>query len=52
MPKRLRVMLERLKRFAKGLNRDCAPAYPIEFWSKFKVMLDSLLRFPKGDNSD
>ena len=47
-----RVMLERLRRFAKGDNRDYAPVSPILLLLKPRVMLERLRRFAKGDNRD
>ena len=49
---RFRVRLERLRRFAKGDNRDYAPFTPIWLRSRFRVMLERLRRFAKGDNRD
>jgi len=49
---KFRVRLERLRRFAKGDNRDYAPFTPIWLLSSFKVMLERLRRFAKGDNRD
>jgi len=45
-------MLERLRRFARGDNRDYAPMSPIELLSRFMVRLERLRRFSKGDNRD
>jgi len=50
--KRSRVRLERLRRFAKGYNRDKAPMPPILFPHRFRVRLERLRRFAKGDNRD
>jgi len=49
---RFRAMLERLRRFAKGDNRDYAPKFSIEFLSRSIVKLDNLRRFAKGHNRD
>jgi len=49
---RPRVMLERLRRFAKGDNRDYTPVSPILLLPRYKVMLERLRRFAKGDNRD
>jgi len=49
---RFRVMLERLRRFAKGDNRDYAPFTPISLNLRYKVRLERLRRFAKGDNRD
>ena len=46
------VRLVRLRRFAKGDNRDFAPVSPILFISIFRAMLVRLRRFAKGDNRD
>jgi len=46
------VRLERLRRFAKGDNRDYAPLPPIKLYSRFSARLERLRRFAKGDNSD
>ena len=45
-------MLERLKRLAKGDNRDYAPMFPIQFSSRCKARFERLMRFSKGDNRD
>jgi len=45
-------MLERLRRFAKGDNRDYAPMSPLLLNLRFRVMLERLRRFAKGDNRD
>ena len=50
--KRERVRVDRLRRFAKGDNRDYAPYSPISFNSRFRFRLDRLRRFVKGDNRD
>ena len=49
---RFRVKLERLRRFAKGDNKDYAPIIPIRFLIRFKFRLERLRRFTKGDNRD
>jgi len=49
---RLRVRLERLRRFAKGDNRDVAPMSPILLPPRLRVRLERLRRFAKGDNRD
>ena len=49
---RLRVRLERLRRFSKGHNRDNAPMWPIERLSRNIVRFDKLRRFAKEDNRD
>ena len=49
---RSRVRLERLRRFAKGDNRDEAPMPPILLLIRFRVRLERLRRFAKGDNRD
>jgi len=49
---RFMVRLERLRRFAKGDNRDYAPMCPISFLFRFMVRLERLRRFAKGDNRD
>jgi len=46
------VRLERLRRFATGDNRDCAPMSPILLPYRFMVRLERLRRFAKGDNKD
>jgi len=47
------VRLERLRRFAKGDNRDYAPMSPIPLSNRFMVRLERLRRFKaKGDNRD
>ena len=46
------VRLERLRRFAKGDNRDYAPMSPIPLSIRFMVRLERLRRFPKEDNRD
>jgi len=46
------VKLERLRRFAKGDNRDYAPISPILLFLRFRVRLERLRRFAKGDNRD
>jgi len=49
---RLKVRLERLRRFAKGDNRDEAPMPPISLLPRLTVRLERLRRFAKGDNRD
>ena len=49
---KFRVRLERLRRFAKGDNRDYAPLSPISLQFKLRVRLERLKRFAKGDNRD
>jgi len=49
---RFRVMLERLRRLAKGDNRDYTPMSPIWLLLGFRVMLERLRKFAKGDNRD
>jgi len=44
------VRLDRLRRFAKGDNRDYAPISPISFSHRFSVRADRLRRFAKGDS--
>jgi len=46
------VRLERLRRFAKGDNRDCALMCPILLLFRFMVRLERLRRFAKRDNRD
>jgi len=46
------VRLERLRRFAKVDNRDCAPMSPISLLSRFMIRLERLRKFAKGDNRD
>jgi len=46
------VMLERLRRFAKGDNRVYAPMSSILLLKRFLVRLERLRRFAKGDNRD
>jgi len=45
-------MLERLRRFAKGDNRDYASISPIWLLFRPRVRLERLRRFAKGDNRD
>jgi len=45
-------MLERLRRLAKGDNRDYTPMSPIWLLLGFRVMLERLRKFAKGDNRD
>ena len=47
---KIMARLERLRRFAKGDNRDFAPISPIVFQWRFRVRLERLRRFAKGDN--
>jgi len=47
-----RVRLERLRRFAKGDNRDYAPLSPIRLLLRFRARFERLRRFAKGDNRD
>ena len=49
---RPRVRLERLRRFAKGDNRDYAPMSPIWLLIRPRVRLEILRRFAKGINRD
>ena len=49
---RPRVRLERLRRFAKGDNRDYDPMSPIWLLFRNKAMLERFRRFAKGDNRD
>jgi len=49
---RLSVRLERLRRFAKGDNRDVAPMAPIWLPLRYRVRPERLRRFAKGDNRD
>ena len=49
---RSRVKIDRLKRLAKGDNKDYAPMLPIQLLPKFMVRLEKLRRFNKGDNRD
>ena len=49
---RPRVRLERLRRFAKGDNRDSAPMSPILFPFRKRFRFERLRRFAKGDNRD
>ena len=46
------VRLERLRRFAKGDNRDYTPMSPILLLFRFMVKLERLRRFAKVDNRD
>jgi len=46
------AILERLRRFAKGDNRDYAPMSPILLFSRLMLRLERLRRFAKGDNRD
>jgi len=48
----LRVRLERLRRFAKGDNRNYAPKCPILLPKRFMIRNERLRRFAKGDNRD
>ena len=52
LPYRFMVRLERLRRFAKGDNRDCALMCPILLLFRFMVRLERLRRFAKGDKRD
>ena len=52
MPSISRVRFERLRRFAKGDNRDEAPMSPISLLPRLTVRLERLRRFAKGDNRD
>jgi len=45
-------MLERLRRFAKGYNKDCALMPPIWFLERVRTRLERLRRFAKEDNRD
>ena len=45
-------MLERLRRFAKGDNRDYASISPIWLLFRPRVRLERLRRFAKGINRD
>jgi len=47
---RFRVRLERLRRSAKGDNRDYAPMCSISSLFRSIVRLERLRRFAKGDN--
>jgi len=47
-----RSRLERLRRLAKGDNRDYAPISPILLVERFRARLEILRRFAKGDNKD
>jgi len=49
---RFRVRLERLRRFAKGDNKDYAPMSSIRLLYRFRVRLERLRRFAKGYNKD
>jgi len=49
---RSRIRLERLRRFAKGGNKDYPSMSLIWFLSRFMVKLERLSRFAKGDNRD
>jgi len=49
---RFRARLERLRRFAKGDNRDYAPMPPIRLFFRLRAKLERLRRLPKGDNRD
>ena len=49
---RLTIRLERLRRFAKGDNRDEAPMSPISLLPRLTVRLERFRRFAKGDNRD
>ena len=44
---RFRVRFERLRRFAKGDNRDYAPMCPISLLFIFRARLERLRRFAK-----
>ena len=46
------VRLERLRRFAKGDNRDYAPMSIIMLLCRFMIRLERLRRSSKGDNRD
>jgi len=46
------LILERLRRFAKGDNKDYAPMSPIEFWLRLMLTLERLRSLAKGDNRD
>ena len=43
-------MFERLRRFAKGDNRDYITMDPILLLFKFRLRLERLRRLAKGDN--
>jgi len=45
-------MFERLKRLARGDNRDYAPSFLISLLSRFIAMLERLRRLAKGANKD
>jgi len=47
---RLRFRVERLRRFAKGDNRDYAPMSSIWLPLRFRFRVERLRRFAKGDN--
>jgi len=49
---RSRARLERLRRLAKGDNRDSAPMSPILLYFRSRVRFERLRRFAKGDNRD
>jgi len=46
------VRIDRLRRLAKGDNKDYAPTPLILFLSSFKVRVDRLRRLAKGYNRD
>ena len=49
---RFRFRLARLRRFAKGDNRDYAPMFSILLLLRSRFRLERLRRFVKGDNRD
>jgi len=46
------IMLDRLRRFAKGINKDFTPKSPILLLPSFRVRIDKLRRLAKGDSRD
>jgi len=46
------VRLERLRRFAKGDNRDYAPMSPMKFSTRLSETFDKLASMAKGDKRD
>jgi len=49
---KFRARPERLRRFAKGDNRDYAPVCPILLLFRLRVRHERLIRFVKGDNNN
>ena len=44
------VKLDKLRRFAKGDNRDYVPRSPIWLWLRLRVILERWRRLAKGVN--